>query len=125
MIKDLAIWIINNPLESFVIIFLQYCFVMTIIHRTKDTILAPVVKYTLVPVFVIQDWLYNITAMTVLMLDLPDGPFELVTGRMKRYKRELSFDGDPYTYLNWLERYQLGFAKFLCKQLNRFDIGHC
>lgn len=123
--QNLLTWLINNPIEGFIILFLEYCFVMTIIHKTRDTILAPVVKYTLVPFFVIQDWVYNIIPMTVLMLDLPDSPGELVTGRMKRYKRWYSDNDLPYTNLSKLERYRLKFAQTLCKHLNRFDMGHC
>ena len=76
----------------------------------------------LVILFVLADWWVNLV-ISLLMLDLPAHARELVTGRLKRYKKE--YQGTPPDQLGQVERWRLGFAVFLCRQLNRYDPEHC
>jgi len=70
-------------------------------------------------VFVIADWWVNII-ISFAFLDPPKTLGELVTGRMKRYKRL-----QPRTFSPWLIRWRYSFAVFICKHLNEFDKDHC
>lgn len=70
--------------------------------------------------FAIQDWVVNLS-FTVVFRDLPAKPFELVTGRMKRYIN----DYNAITNLSKKEAFRLRFALKLCALLNRYEKGHC
>lgn len=63
--------------------------------------------------FVIADWLFNLVYMSIWFRELPETLFELVTDRMKRYKKL------PRTS----RKYK--FAVKLCDRLNKTDPGHC
>lgn len=63
--------------------------------------------------FVIGDWLFNWVYMPIWFpLDFPKTPFELVTGRLKRYKKL-----PPHTR-------EYKFAMKLGARLNKTDPGH-
>lgn len=100
-------------LLSFVGLFLFYVAVMEIKVEVENTRFEPYFRYTVVPVFLVADWLVNLI-ISPAFLDLPATPFELVTARMKRYKR-------GYPIGTWRNN----FAWWLCRHLNRHDKGHC
>ena len=106
----------------FVGTFLFYVLIMELKVELEPTRYYPLFKYTLVPLFLIADWITNIL-ISPIFLDPPATPFELVTARMKRYKREYS--NRPGGYMNSIERIRVDFAYWLCNHLNRHDEGHC
>lgn len=72
-------------------------------------------KILAIPLF-IYGFIYDIWlnwCISFLFLDTPKVWDETITNRMKRYK---SVRDGSYRYL---------FAIWLCKQLDRFDKGHC
>jgi len=70
------------------------------------------------------DWPCNIFLSGIPFFDLPAHPFELVTGRLKRYKRKMASAGLEYkiSKLGW---YRYDLAITICNQLNRADKRHC
>lgn len=97
----------------FVGTFLFFVVLMELKVELEPTRYYPLFKYTLVPLFLIADWITNIL-ISPIFLDPPATPFELVTARMKRYKRAQHFG-------TW----RSDFAYWLCNHLNRHDEGHC
>jgi len=75
----------------------------------------------LIVVFVIADWLLNWTTATVLWLQFPKTPLELVTDRLKRYKADYANTTDN----NMIEWWRLKGAVFFCRILSANDEGHC
>ena len=105
----------------FVGTFLFYVLIMEMKVEVEGTRFYPLFKYTLVPPFLVADWITNIL-ISPIFLDPPATPFELVTARMKRYKRVYNVS---YRLLTPVERFRLTFAIWLCRHLNRHDEGHC
>lgn len=106
----------------FLVLFMAFAVLMEIKTEVEGTRLDLFFKVFLQVPFVIADWLMNIV-LSPVFLDLPAKPFELVTGRMKRYKFK---HGDlPPLLLTRIERWRYGFARWLCNHLNRHDAGHC
>jgi len=84
------------------------------------------IKVVLIPqvtVFLVLDWALNIL-LTVPMLDLPAKPLELTTGRLKRYKKDLTLIENIGIKLKPLDMYRLKFALLVCRELNRPGF-HC
>lgn len=56
------------------------------------------------------DWAMNMTAATLLFLEIPGSPRELVTGRCERHLRDDGFRGSIARWLcrNLLDPFQLG-----------------
>jgi hypothetical protein len=106
-------WIITHPIQSFLILFVEYAVIMTLYHKTNKTG-AKIAKVLAVP-FVIQDALVNWFALTIVFLELPREA--LVTGRLQRWKTLVD--------RNRLEEIRWRFAWFMCDKLNKFDVGHC
>lgn len=108
--------LIINPFIAMFILFIQYVVLMELLAKYGETNwLKP-----LVFIFIIEDYIVN-WLITVTFLDAPRGLNELVTGRMKRYKRKYQLLED----LNILESWRYNFAVWLCNHLNRYDKGHC
>jgi hypothetical protein len=103
-----------------VILFIEYIIVMKVFYRYKS---HPVVRFVIGPVFLIQDWWVNLI-YTTLFLDPPGHTFEVVTGRMKRYKQTYNYgDYDKYTFIH---KFRLNVAHWVCRRLNRYDPEeHC
>lgn len=79
--------------------------------RPKLAWLRTPFKVVFVVPFLFMDWVLN-WLLTPFFWDIPDSFFELVTARMKRYKRVAT--GRRYKFACWL-----------CNHLNRHDAGHC
>ena len=88
---------------------------------TENGVLEPLVRLTILPLFIITDWLYNWTIASIVFLHIPQRPMELVTERMKRYKLQYSNTTD----LRWYESWRLNLSNYICKQLSVHDKGHC
>jgi hypothetical protein len=124
-ILSYSLWLIENPIKSFVILFVQYVILMELCAMTRGTLWEKPVKYTLGPVFLFQDWIVNVFAMSALMLNPPHSVFEVVTSRMTRYKITYSWRAE--SELTRLQKWRLAFAYWLCRHLNRYDSSgvHC
>lgn len=106
------------PLAALLILFIFYVVLMELlaIYGEDNLLLKPFVF-----IFVIMDWIVN-WMLTPIFLDLPGEAFELVTGRMKRYKKKYATFDKVKTNL---DQWRYDFAYWLCKHLNRHDRGHC
>lgn len=122
LLMDIWRWTAANPVPAFFIMLAEFAILFEVYHRAQGTAFEKPVKVMGVLVFVPQDWIMNLW-LSVLFLDLPAKPFELVTGRMQRYKRE--YRRVPYGTLSRLEHWRYGFALRLCDHLNRRDPEHC
>ena len=106
-------------LGSFVYLCIAFVFIMKVRHRIEGTKFESLGILLVIP-FVVCDWLWNLTAGTIVFLDPPSKLFELATGRMKRYKR-LGYD----LHLSGLNKWRYVFAVRLCQFLNQHDKEHC
>lgn len=104
-------------LLSMLCLFIGFAVVVELKVEFQDTRFYPFFKFTFGLVFVVGDWLVNLLISPVFF-DLPGHRFELVTGRMARYKLL-----NPHK--NKINRWRIGFAIWLCRHLNRYDNGHC
>lgn len=105
------------------IIYLIIAFIITfkVATKAKGTVFEkPVLVFFVVPFFIF-DWAVNITVMTVVCLDLPDGWNEVVTKRMQRYKRRYKLI-EPHKLI---DKWRLWLAFFLCNLANTVDEEHC
>lgn len=107
-------WIINYPISSIAILLVEYIVIMLLYHRTNRTG-AKIAKVLAVP-FVVQDFLVNVFAVSLLFLELPQE--YLVTARLQRWKRIPQEHGN-------MKGVRRRFAWFMCDILNRYDPGHC
>ena len=107
-------------LFSIPVVFLFFAFTATMYHKTKGTRFEKLIKYTLVPIFVITDWYLNWTTAWIIFWDMPDSPGELVTARVKRYRKMYLGRTD----LNLKQRWRLGFAEKVGPMLNQYDENH-
>ena len=105
---------------NFVLLILIFVWVMRLRDWVEGTKLEKPLRIIVgVPAFAF-DWYVNLFAASILFLDPPDG-WEVVTGRLKRYKKKYQRKAKP----NLLERWRLGWANYLCDLANRHDRGHC
>lgn len=112
-------WILNNQVGFFLVLFAQYAVLMMYQEKLRDSGLGAILYL----VFIVQDWLMNLV-MTIWFLDPPEHISEVVTGRMKRYKRTGGYSKRG-AGIELVEAWRYYFAVYLCKALNRFDKGHC
>ena len=99
---------------SFYSLWVFYLAVMNL-KRVNDSIglslLSKVFGYPVIAVGLLIDLFCNWTVFTVICLQPPGSPLELVTGRLKRYK------DDPYAY-----KFQKKISSVLASELlNSFD----
>lgn len=107
-------WILENPVLSFAILFVEYVIIMTLYYKSNRAG-KKIAKVLVVP-FVIQDALVNIIALSILFLELPEE--WLVTKRLSRWKKI----PDSKRNIVGLRR---KFAWWMCEKLNKYDAGHC
>jgi len=112
----MLIELLTNPIFALIVGVAQFAALMWLRERFGERLIKP-----LVYIFVFQNWIINL-GFTVLFLDLPGKPFELVTDRMKRYLHAYS---EVTSRINWRDHWRYNFAIKLCRILNRFDMGHC
>lgn len=74
-------------------------------------------------IFIVQDWVMNLI-MTIWFLDLPEKWHEVVTERMKRYKK-IELRRDDVGLIMLLNSWRHYFSVFLCRILSVFDKDHC
>ena len=115
MLLDIVQWTIDAPLESVGILGVMYVVLFTLAAQKKFRRVAAVAIYP----FGAFDALVNITAMTILMGDLPKE--WLVTHRLQRYKADYT----RHLPITWRQRYQLWVATLACKAMNKIDPDHC
>ena len=118
---DLLMQILGYMLLSLVGLFVAFVIVAKLVRTFEDTILDPLVRYVLVPAFVIADWLLNFTTAWWMFWDMPNSWGELVTARLKRYKREYLYRDN----LDLLDKWRLVFALRMCRLLSKHDPEHC
>jgi hypothetical protein len=112
---------IKLTLGLFFVLFALFIILMEIKVRVVGTFWEKPFKYTLVPIFLALDWVMNWLLSPVFM-DLPAHPWEVVTGRMKRYRKLIYSPEFPIGFWN---EFRFNFAEWLCRHLNRYDPGHC
>ena len=105
---------------NFILLIMIFIWVMKLRDLVKGTRWEKPAKIIVgIPAFIF-DWYVNTFAATILFLDPPDG-WEVVTGRLKRYKKK--YQGQ--VYLSPVKRWRLGWANYLCNLANKHDVGHC
>ena len=96
---------------GFYILWIYYLAVMNLKRAIDNNIAPPVMKWlgylTVLPPAVLLDWLMNI-ALSLPFWNLPAKPFELVTGRLKRYAHE-----DKQYQGTWRQKVAYAFALIL------------
>ena len=111
---------IEFVIVNFLLLINIFIWVMKLRDWVEDTWLEKPLRIIVgIPAFAF-DWYVNMFAATILFLDLPDG-WEVVTGRLKRYKQEYQ----SQVHLSHIKRWRLFWANYLCDLANRFDKGHC
>ena len=118
---DSLMQVLGYMLLSLVGLFVAFVVIAKLVRTFEDTVLDPVVRYVLVPAFVVCDWAVNFTTAWWMFLDMPNSWGELVTARMKRYKNDYLYRDN----LNQLESWRLGFAVKMCGLLSKHDPEHC
>jgi hypothetical protein len=118
---DLLMQILGYMLLSIVGVFVLFVITAKLVRTFEDTVLDPVVRYVVVPAFVICDWLLNFTTAWWMFLDMPNSWTELVTDRLKRYKHDYLYKDNT----TLLEDWRLVFAVRMCKLLSKHDPEHC
>ena len=111
---DFIKWTIEFPIPALIGLVVFYIILFTFYNQKRFKYVA----YAAAPLFVVYDFIVNVTAMSILMLDPPRE--WLVTHRLKRYKRDYMY-GD----VNYLQLYRFFVARKLCEIANKFDEGHC
>lgn len=102
-------------LYSLLLVYLLWLFYLAVMNlkRARDdgTIsrVALWLGYPILVVGLLLDWLVNVLIFTVLFLDAPGEPYELVTGRLKRH---------AYGPEGWRRKFARWFADHL---LDPFD----
>ena len=118
---NILMQIFGYMLLSIVWVFIAFVITAKLVRKFEDTALDPVVRYGVVPVFVIADWLLNFTTAWWIFWDMPNSWGELVTDRLKRYKKVYIHTD----VLNPLEKWRVLFAIRMCKMLSKHDPEHC
>ncbi|MDX1341255.1 MAG: hypothetical protein R3227_02850 [Reinekea sp.] len=114
---DAMMTLFVHPLFWLAILFIQYVGLMEAAAKYgKDNI-----PKIFIWIFVIEDWVMN-WMLCFVFFDLPAEWNELVTGRMKRYKK---LSETPKRYRKALDNWRYNFSVWLCGHLNRYDKGHC
>lgn len=105
------------------ILYLIVAFIVTVKSAEKgiNTRFEKWVRWFVVYPFVLFDWFVNQTAMVVLCFDWADDKTEVVTERMKRYKRAYGFVA-PYRLIDYWRKF---IVIVLCWIANKIAPGHC
>lgn len=111
---------IQFVIGNFVLLILIFVWVMKLRDWSEDTKWEKPLRIIVgIPAFAF-DWYVNTFAATILFLDPPDG-WEVVTGRLKRYKKQYGVKD----HLSWIKWWRYRWAIYLCDLANRHDKGHC
>ena len=108
---DLLYYLATHPIESFVIVLIQFIVVMKIHHKAHNKWL----HYALAAWFLPQDFVVNVVLFSLIGIERPKE--WTVTARLKRWKAT----GDNDRLSRW--RFRVGW--WCCDLLNKFDMGHC
>ncbi|MBT6551090.1 MAG: hypothetical protein HOM14_07035 [Gammaproteobacteria bacterium] len=106
-------------ITAMIYLFVAFVFVMKVKHKVVGTKLELPGKIFLGAPFVVFDWWVNILLIP-LFLDAPGSFTELVTGRMKRYKKL-----KVYSHSSRIIKWRFMFAVWICQKLNQHDKDHC
>jgi len=105
---------------NFILLVFVFVWVMKLRDACEGTVWEPFLRVVVGIPALVFDWYVNTFAATVLFLDPPDG-WEVVTGRLKRYKKKYG----SQAHLKGIKWWRLTIAEFFCNLANKFDVGHC
>jgi len=109
-------------LLAFIGLYLYYIALMTGHKWLKGTQWHKVVEVLVWP-FLVLDWAVNVFVLSIWFLELPGYPTEVVTERLKRWRRE--YENQNYNKLNSIKQRRLIFAETICDEfLDYFDTMH-
>ena len=120
---DLALQYLTSIAQSMLLLFVVFVVLADAKTRAEGTQIYPALRLVFGVPFVIADCIVNYQ-LSILLLDLPAHPFELVTGRLSRYKKTYSMPL-RHMQLTKIEAFRYRFAVFVCRRLNRYDADHC
>jgi len=105
---------------NFLLLIMIFIWVMKLRDAVEGTTLEKPLRIMVgLPAFIF-DWYVNTFAATILFFDPPDG-WEVVTGRLRRYKK--AYQGQ--VHLSHIKKWRLWWAEYLCELANKHDKGHC
>jgi hypothetical protein len=90
---------------AFLSVYVLYIFYLAVMNlkRARDegtaSKVALALGYPILIIGLLLDWLVNVLIFTLLFLELPGEPYELVTGRLKRHA--YGNDGWRKTFARW------------------------
>ena len=109
-------WITANPVESIVMLMIEYAVIMILATQRKFVALAKLGALVFIP----QNAAVNIIVLSSIFADPPQE--WLSTARFKRYKKRYEL---PINRNTRIEEWRYFFAVNMCRYLNLFDEGHC
>lgn len=109
-------WTVQHPLQFFIALTIFYA----VLAPNQQRLVRHKTTWPLFAVFIVLDWWMD-KLMIFLFADLPKSWNQVVTKRMKLYKKTYSTRAD----LSMLETWRYKFALNLCRALNVFDENHC
>jgi hypothetical protein len=117
---ELIQWTIDSPIQAVLILILAYIILFAMYNQKRFRRLALAFKYP----FAIYDTLVNMTAFSILMVELPQPQNKefTVTARLKRYLNQSWSWDTPRTYRRIYHYY---VAVVLCHFAHIVDKGHC
>lgn len=85
-------------------LYIYYLAVMNVARAKEDGLIKPGTRQSLMLTFivlpgVIMDWLTNMVPASILFLELPGAPHELVTGRLQRHCGKDTWRGKLATFI--------------------------
>lgn len=108
---ELLAWLAVHPIESFLIVLLQFFGVMWVHNRFHN----PILHWILAIWFLPQDCVVNTVLFTIIGLELPQE--WTVTARMKRWQR--------VNLSSPLGIWRFTVADRVCRVLDKAELGHC
>lgn len=111
-------------LASFIALAIAYVVLYKLIdmaHKTDTSKDDLIIKFLVGIPFLLLDWKVN-WLLSPVFWEIPETRLELVTGRMKRYKR---YKVEMITEGGTLFKWRHWFGLKLCKWLSKYDKDHC
>jgi len=107
---------------SFIGLYIYYITLMMAHKWLQGTQWHKAVEVMVWP-FMVMDWAVNVFVLSVWFWELPNNTTEVVTLRLKRWRRE--YEGKNFLMLDAIEQRRLIFAETICdKFLDYFDTMH-
>ena len=112
---DLLVWLATHPIQAIVFGLAEFSLLFFLYHKSNDN---KILKIVFGLFFQPQNFVVNVTAMSLIGLELPKET--ATTKRIKRWRREAAQTKNP----NKLTRWRLHVANTIGNITNIMDPGH-